>query len=99
MQALPEAGDMLFNLLVLHRISGTNGYVWQCSPEQLYIVEVVIPENDKLSKTHSISLLKMLPTIECHSPHTILHSEDSVPSKLILKFNKYLQSRMHSQGF
>ena len=68
---------VLFSLLILQGVSDSLGHVWRCHPDQLYVVEATIPstENTESLPEHlAISLLDMMPTVTCLSPHKALKS-------------------------
>ena len=70
-QAFEEIDCILFSLLILGHISGSNGYVWHCHPDQFYVVEVIIPAG---VDNPSVTLLQMLPTFICRCPQDSLQN-------------------------
>ena len=71
---------VLFSLLILQGVSDSLGHVWRCHPDQLYVVEATIPstENTESLPEHlAISLLDMMPTVTCLSPHKALEAMKS----------------------
>ena len=75
-QILWEVDTILFSLLVLRGLSDSQGRVWRCHPNQLYAIEVTlpnmdtIPERDKkfLPQNRTLALLELMPSVSCLSP-------------------------------
>ena len=71
---------ILFSLLVLRGLSDSQGRVWRCHPNQLYAIEVTlpnmdtIPERDKksLPQSRTLALLNLMPSVSCLSPRKAL---------------------------
>ena len=66
---------ILFSLLILGGLIDSQGKVWRCHPNQLYAIEVTLPnkinlqENvNGLPESLTLSLLQLLPTVTCLSP-------------------------------
>ncbi len=61
----------MFSLLILRGISDSQGRIWRCHPDQLYVVEATISNMKEQSNsleylTHC--LLDILPSITCLTP-------------------------------
>ena len=77
----------MFSLLILQAVCDSQGRIWRCHPAHLYAIEVTIPKvtltlilvisitilqsEVKVAKC-TISLLDILPTMECLSPRNVL---------------------------
>jgi len=79
-QVLSEVDTLLFSLFVLKSLTNSKGHIWQCLPVQYYVVEVTYLDlklKGKGQKTKkllpsAISLLELLPTVNCLSPLKVL---------------------------
>lgn len=75
-QILWEVDTILFSLLILRGLCDSQGRVWRCHPNQLYAVEVTLPNRDNVSEreknyfpeSRTLSLLNLLPSVVCLSP-------------------------------
>ena len=64
-------------------MSDSQGRVWRCHPNQLYAVEVTLPNRDHIperdkkffSESRTLSLLELLPTVSCFSPHNAMQTK------------------------
>ncbi len=78
MQVISQVNTILFNLLVLRGISDSRGKVWRCHPNQLYVVEITMPNytNDSFDKNDpeylTLSMLEMFPLVSCLKPQEAL---------------------------
>ena len=77
---ISQVSTIIFNLLVLGGIRNSQGKVWRCHPDQLYVVEVSLPNlnnenfNNSDSEYLTTSLLSLFPTISCLTPRKSLHN-------------------------
>ncbi len=75
-QILWEVDTILFSLLILRGLSDSQGRVWRCHPNQLYAVEVTLPNRDNVPQRDRttfpescvVSLLDLLPFVSCLNP-------------------------------
>ena len=80
LQVLWQVDAVLFCLLILSGLSDSQGRVWRCHPNQLYVVEVTLPNRDNIPECDknifpekkTISLLDLLPSVSCLSPQNVL---------------------------
>ncbi len=71
-----EVDTILFSLLILRGLSDSQGRVWRCHPNQLYAVEVTLPNRDNVPQRDRttfpescvVSLLNLLPSVLCLNP-------------------------------
>lgn len=73
---------ILFSLLVLRGLSDSRGRVWRCHPNQLYAIEVTLPNREKIPErdqpeSQTLSLLKLLPEVSCISPRKVMEHLDA----------------------
>lgn len=76
-QVLCDVDTLLFSLLVLKSLTDSNGRTWHCLPMQYYIIEVTYIDLKSKIRHQKIlpstmSLLELLPTINCVSPLEVL---------------------------
>jgi len=79
-QVLSDIDTVLFSLLVLKSLTNSKGNIWQCLPVQYYVVEVTYMDLKLKGKGRqmkellpsTMSLLKLLPTVNCLSPLKVL---------------------------
>ena len=70
---------VLFSLLILKSLKDKDGNVWRFVSSQLYMIEVTYCENDSKSQQEStLSLLQLLPSIECVEPEVLLNPNQSI---------------------
>jgi len=77
-QVLWQVDTVLFCLLILCGLCDSQGRVWRCHPNQLYAVEVTLPnrrrsEGKQLPESQTLSLLNILPSVSCTSPQIVLN--------------------------
>ena len=77
LQVLSDVDTLLFSLLILKSLTDSKGRIWHCLPLQYYVVEVTyidlkFEKMDKKLLPSTMSLLKLLPTIDCQSPLEVL---------------------------
>ena len=89
LQVNSQVSAILFNLLVLRGISDSHGNVWRCHPNQLYVVEITIPNFSNIHTNDpqflTVSLLNMLPSIKCLKPTNALSAlKDSHNSEFLI---------------
>ena len=84
---MKQVDSLLFSLLILQAASDSQGRIWRCHPTHLYAIEVTILkvitlicmalfyalQEEEVYAKSSVTLLSLLPTIECHSPNNVLH--------------------------
>lgn len=67
---------ILFSLLILQSVCDSLGRVWRIHPNQLYAVEVTLPNSHKdgvrQTERRTLRVLDMLPSVTCLSPKDIL---------------------------
>ena len=79
-QVLSDIDTVLFSLLILKSLTNSKGNIWQCLPVQYYVVEVTYMDLKLKGKGRqmkellpsTMSLLKLLPTVNCLSPLKVL---------------------------
>ena len=98
---------ILFSLLILRGLCDSQGRVWRCHPNQLYAVEVTLPDRENLPErekkffpeSRTVSLLNLLPSVQCLSPQRARELSPESARKLlhIVWQNEYglLQCYMH----
>lgn len=63
---------ILFSLLILQCVCDSLGRIWRCHPNQLYAVEVTLPnskvETAKQPEKGTLNVLNLLPSVSCLSP-------------------------------
>ena len=71
-QILWKVDTILFSLLILRGLCDSHGRVWRCNPDQLYAIEVTLPDmervKDILPQRRILTLLKLMPSVTCLSP-------------------------------
>ncbi len=75
-QILWKVDTILFSLLILRGLIDSQGRVWRCHPNQLYAVEVTLPNRENIPQWDRttfpescvVSLLDLLPSVSCLSP-------------------------------
>ena len=77
LQVLSDVDTLLFSLLILKSLTDSKGQIWHCLPLQYYVIEVTyidlkLEKMDKKLLPSTMSLLKLLPTIDCQSPLEVL---------------------------
>ena len=81
-QILWKVDTILFSLLILRGLCDSHGRVWRCNPDQLYAIEVTLPdmERDKdiLPQRRIATLLKLMPSVTCLSPRKALDHKQAV---------------------
>ncbi|XP_019853235.1 PREDICTED: E3 ubiquitin-protein ligase RNF213-like [Amphimedon queenslandica] len=70
---LRQVDSVLFSLLILQAASDSQGKIWRCHETHLYAVEVTILKEEEDFAKSSITLLNLLPKVECHSPNNVLN--------------------------
>ena len=74
---LSDVDTLLFSLLILRSLTDSKGQIWHSLPLQYYVIEVTYMDV-KFETAHqkllpnTMSLLKLLPTIDCQSPFQVL---------------------------
>ena len=74
---LSDVDTLLFSLLILKSLTDCKGQIWHCLPLQYFVIEVTYIDLE-LEKAHqrllpsTMSLLKLLPTVDCQSPLEVL---------------------------
>ena len=74
---LSDVDTLLFSLLILRSLTDSKGQIWHSLPLQYYVIEVTYMDvkfetaHQKLPPS-TMSLLKLLPTIDCQSPFQVL---------------------------
>jgi len=78
-QVLSDVDTLLFSLLILKSLTDSKGQIWHCLPLQYYVIEVTyIVLKSKMQSERifpsTMSLLELLPTVNCASPLEILQN-------------------------
>ena len=81
LQVLSDIDTLLFSLLILKSLTDSKGQIWHCLPLQYYVVEVTYIDIKSEATHHKLlpstmSLLKLLPTVECQSPFEVLQQHN-----------------------
>ncbi len=86
-----QVDTILFSLLVLRGLCDSQGRMWRCHPNQLYAVEVTLPnrdntpERDKIfPESRTVSLMKLMPSVFCPSPRKALNHLAAEQSCMLL---------------
>ena len=93
LQVLSDVDTLLFSLLILKSLTNSKGQTWQCLPVQYYIVEVTYIDLKSMVKDQksmgllpsTMSLLELLPTVNCPSPLEVLQSADILKTGTVIK--------------
>ncbi|XP_028841461.1 LOW QUALITY PROTEIN: E3 ubiquitin-protein ligase rnf213-alpha-like [Denticeps clupeoides] len=73
--------EFLFKLLILRYLMDTEGRMWKCSSDHLYMIEVLQsagsqPRNDQRTAANApFDFLDVFPTVLCHPPKKVLELE------------------------
>ncbi len=75
-QILWKVDTILFSLVILQCVCDSQGRMWRSHPNQLYAVEVTLPnskvETAKQPEKRTLNVLDLLPSVSCLSPKEAL---------------------------